>query len=49
MKMLQLLLITLFSLSSPRDIIRTLPYNIYQIEDMNQYETKFLRRKLILY
>ena len=40
--MLHFLLITLFSLSLSLDIIRNLPYNIYQIEDMNQYETKFL-------
>ena len=42
MNILQLLLITLFFISSSRDIIKNLPYNIYQIEDMNQYETKFL-------
>ena len=40
--MLHFLLITLFSFSLSRDIIRNLPYNIYQIEDMNQYETKNL-------
>ena len=40
--MLHFLLIALFSLSLSRDIIRNLPYNIYQIEDMNQYETKNL-------
>ena len=42
MKILNFLLITLFFFSSSRDIIKTLPYNIYQIEDMNQYETKYL-------
>ena len=40
--MLPFLLITLFSFSLSLDIIRNLPYNIYQIEDMNQYETKNL-------
>ena len=40
--MLHFLLIALFSLSLSLDIIRNLPYNIYQIEDMNQYETKNL-------
>ena len=40
--MLHFLLIALFSLSLSRDIIRNLPYNIYQVEDMNQYETKNL-------
>ena len=42
MKILNFLLITLFFFSSSRDIIKNLPYNIYQIEDMNQYETKYL-------
>ena len=40
--MLHFLLITLFSFSLSLDIIRNLPYNIYQVEDMNQYETKNL-------
>ena len=40
--MLHFLLIALFSLSLSLDIIRNLPYNIYQVEDMNQYETKNL-------
>ena len=40
--MLHFLIITLISFYLSRDIIRNLPYNIYQIEDMNQYETKNL-------
>ena len=36
------LIIILFFFSSSRDIIKNLPYYIYQIEDMNQYETKYL-------
>ena len=42
MKVFYFLLASLFFLSTSRDIIRDLPYNIYQIEDMNQYETKYL-------
>ena len=40
--MLHFLLIALFSLSLSLDIIRNVPYNIYQVEDLNQYETKNL-------
>ena len=42
MRIFHFLITTLFFFSSSRDIIKTLPYNIYQIEDMNQYETKYL-------
>ena len=42
MKIFQFLYFGLFLLSASRDIIRDLPYNIYQIEDMEQYETKYL-------
>ena len=42
MKILHFLLTTLFSLSSSLDIIGNLPFNIYQIEDLNKYETKNL-------
>ena len=36
------LITTLFFFSLTRDIIKNIPYNIYQIEDMNKYETKYL-------
>ena len=42
MKIFKFLFLGLFLLSASRDIIRDLPYNIYQIEDMEQYETKYL-------
>ena len=42
MKILHFLLTTLFLVSSSLDIIRNLPSNIYQIEDLNKYETKNL-------
>ena len=42
MKVFYFLLASLFFLFTSRDIIRDLPYNIYQIEDMNEYETKYL-------
>ena len=42
MKVFYFLFASLFLLSKSRNIIRDLPYNIYQIEDMNQYETKYL-------
>ena len=42
MRFFYFLIITLFFISSSRNIIKSLPYNIYQIEDMNQYETKYL-------
>ena len=42
MNVIYILFACLFFLSTSRDIIRDLPYNIYQIEDMNQYETKYL-------
>ena len=42
MKIVQFMFFGFFLLSASRDIIRDLPYNIYQIEDMEQYETKYL-------
>ena len=42
MSAFHLLLASLFLLSASLDIIRYLPYNIYQIEDMNKYENKNL-------
>ena len=42
MRIFHFLILTLFFFSSSRDIIKNIPYNIYQIEDMNQYETKYL-------
>ena len=42
MNIYYLLLLNLFLLSISKHIIRDLPYNIYQIEDMNLYETKYI-------
>ena len=42
MRIFHFLITTLFFFSSSRDIIKNIPYNIYQIEDMNKYETKYL-------
>lgn len=42
MNVYPLLFASLFFFSTSLNIIRDLPYNIYQIEDMNQYETKYL-------
>ena len=42
MNIYYLLLLNLFLLSISKYIIRDLPYNIYQIEDMNLYETKYI-------
>ena len=42
MRIFHFLITTLFFISSARNIIKNLLYNIYQIEDMNQYETKYL-------
>ena len=42
MNIYYLLLLNLFLLSISKYIIRDLPYNIYQIEDMNLYEAKYI-------
>ena len=42
MRIFHFLITSLFLFSLTRDIIKNIPYNIYQIEDMNQYETKYL-------
>ena len=42
MKSSYLLLANLFLVYSSYNIIRDLPYNIYHVEDMNQYENKYL-------
>lgn len=42
MKSSYILLANLYLLCSSYNIIRDLPYNIYHVEDMNQYENKYL-------
>ena len=42
MKISYILFISIILLSSQYNIIRDLPYNIYHIEDMNQYENKYI-------
>ena len=43
MNLFHFLLINFFFLSFQYDIIRDLPYNIYHIEDMSKFESKFIQ------
>ena len=42
MNIFQFLFLDLFLFYASHDIIRDLPYNIYQIDDVNKYETKYI-------
>ena len=42
MNIFQFLFVELFLLYSSRDIITDLPYNIYQLDDANKYETNYI-------
>ena len=42
MNIFQFLFLDLFLFYASHDIIRDLPYNIYQIDDFNKYETKYI-------